>query len=100
MMDERDWVGEARAERIRLEEEYRAAWEASRAELVRLGDLLTAWHDAAADQEREIERLREALAEAKHQLTCLDNLWASDQEDFSHPFKINLTAVLERLDKV
>lgn len=51
------------------------------------------------DYQKQRDGALTALADAKHQLVCLDNLWASDQEDFSHAFKIDLTKALERLDR-
>lgn len=46
----------------------------------------------------ERDKLRKKLACAIHQLATLHGLYASDHEDFSYPFQIELSEVLKALE--
>lgn len=37
------------------------------------------------------------LKEVEHYLTCIDGLYASDQEDFSEPFRLDCKELLEKV---
>lgn len=48
------------------------------------------------ENKKLIEELKERIKELEYQLDVIDGLYASDQEDMSHPFRLDYKEVLNR----
>ena len=48
------------------------------------------------ENKKLIEELKERIKELEYQLDVIDGLYASDQEDMSHPFRLDYKKVLNR----